>query len=214
MLTRELCRSARKVLAVEIDRRPYGLLAEKKEANLHLVNADFFKLPKEAFAGYDILVSNIPYSLSSKTLEWLVGNRMEAVLCLQSEFVEHMLARQSTRKYSKLSVFTSLFFDVHSIAKVPASCFRPVPKVDSRIVRLLPKECDAGPDELRAITLLMSHKKKKVRNAVSDSRRQLGIGAERARELGDRLPHGNDKVFKLPPLELLAIARQIAMRDH
>lgn len=210
MLTHELCKTAKRVAAVEIDSGLYtGLEESCTEANLQLVNADFFTMDRRELAGYDILVANIPYNLSSRTLTWLFEGRMEAVLCIQKEFAEHMLAKPSTRKYSRLSVFTSLFFDVRKVCRVPASCFYPKPRVDSIVVHMLPKGTSAAKEELDALALLMEHKKRKVRNALMDAHSQFGITAAHAKALSERLPDKDSRVFKLPPVGLLGLSREI-----
>lgn len=207
MLTHELCRHARRVLAIEIDRKLYDAYCEK-EKNLQLVNADFFDGDTD-ISGYDMLVSNIPYSMSSKTLAWLFGHRIEAVLCLQKEFAEHMMAREGSGNYSRLSVITSLSFSVRKVAKVPAGCFSPKPKVDSMVVHMLPKETTVNREEMNVITLLMEHKKKTLRNALVDARQGFSLTKEEARGLAGRLEKAESRVFKLSPYELLSIARVI-----
>ena len=94
ILTKELCALAKSVIAVEKDTRLFNILREKLDfPNLKLINSDFFDLGGETFNGCNIMVSNVPYSLSSKTISWLAEKQMEAVLCLQKDFVGHMLAR-------------------------------------------------------------------------------------------------------------------------
>lgn len=210
MLTKELCRAAGRVLAVEVDKALYeGLKATRTEENLELVNADFFSMGGKLLNGYDLVVSNIPYSLSSKTVSWLLENRMEAVLCVQREFAEHMLAPPGTRGYSQLSVSCALSFDIKEVCKVPASCFSPRPRVDSTVVHMLPRGRDASARELALVALLMEHKKRTLRNALEDARSGLGVSAQQARGIADMLQMRQSRVFKLSPEELLAAAREI-----
>lgn len=209
MLTRELCSVADRVIAVEVDAGLCAELEEGREPNLRLVNSDFFAMDRRELSGYDILVANIPYNLSSKTLAWLFDARIEAVLCVQKEFAEHMLAGPSTRKYSKLSVFSSLFFDVKRVCKVPSACFHPRPRVDSCVVHMLPRRTRASREELEALALLMEHKKKKARNALADAHGQFKVTEEQARRLSERLHHMDDRVFKLSPVELLELSGEI-----
>ena len=209
MLTHELCKTAKSVLVVEIHKRLYGLAKDFPEKNLKVLNRDFFQVGRAAFRGCDILVSNIPYNLSSKTLMWLFDNGIEAVLCLQREFAEHMLSKPSTGKYSRLSVFASLFFDVSLVAKVPASCFYPMPKVDSCIVHLMPKRSDATKGDMGIISLLMTHKKKKLRNALLDSSSQLKMSKQDINKVLAEIPFKDRRPFQMSPNELLDASRQI-----
>ncbi len=208
ILTRELCAVAKSVKAVEIDRALFERLGrELRFDNLTLMNKDFFELGDEDIAGADMLVSNAPYSLSSKVVEWVCRHRVQAVLCLQKEFVEHMLAKPGTRNYSKLSVMVALQAEVERVRDVVAGNFYPKPKVDSCIIRMRPRAGDAG-QPLALIGVLMSHKKKTVKSAVLSSARQLRISKVRAREIAGKLGSG-ERVFKLQPGALLKIAEQM-----
>ncbi len=212
-LTRELCSAAKSVFAVELDSRLFKLLKETlREQNLRLANADFFSLDPKTLEGYDILVSNVPYNLSSRLLLWLAARRIEAVLCLQKEIVERMLAKPSTKSYSRLSVFSSLMFKVEKTMDVPRGCFFPVPGVDSCVIHIKRSGSDVGREEMAVLTLLMEHKRKELRNAVIDSRKQLAISKEEAAKLAGGLEDRYERVFKMGPERLLAAAREIGKR--
>lgn len=211
VLTRQLCKTARSVLSVEKDRRLYYMLSESLHCpNLSLVNADFFELGEKQLHGVDIMISNVPYMLSSRIIEWLISRKLEAVLCLQKEFVERMLATVGSRKYSRLSVMSALLLEVESIAEVKAELFYPKPRVDSEIIHIKPLMREISEEDASLIKLLMEHKKKKLRNAVIDSSSQLGISKEQARELADSFSNSEERVFRIAPEDLLLSARRLA----
>jgi 16S rRNA (adenine1518-N6/adenine1519-N6)-dimethyltransferase len=141
---------------------------------------------------------------------WLDEHSMQAVLCLQKEFVEHMLAKAGSRNYSKLSVITDLSFSITKIMVVSRMNFFPVPRVDSVIVYLKPKERKYTKEEIGIVNLLMQHKKKKLMNAMLDSHYYLGLDKK---EIGKKLrPLESElsrRVFLLPPQELVGIAAKI-----
>src|SRR5690349_21760406 len=88
ILTKELCKHAKRVIAVEKDANLYRFLTnEIKSKKLKLINKDFFKASDEELETekIDIVIANIPYNLSSKVVEWLFTNSKQAVLCLQKE---------------------------------------------------------------------------------------------------------------------------------
>lgn len=209
-LTAELCKTASRILAIEIDRRLFTYLNESLHCNkLKLVNSDFFKLDSSSFGGYDMLVSNVPYHLSSKVLSWIIDNRMEAVLCLQEEFVDHMRALPNTSRYTNLSVFCSLFFSVEEIAKVPASYFRPVPKVASKVVHIRIKDSRADRETMRIIAQIMVHKKKRLKNAIMGSRKALGLDKNEIGRLLSGMPNAESRPFQLQPSSILESAEYI-----
>lgn len=210
MLTKELCRYAKKVIAVEKDQRLYAFLRSTLQMkNLELINADFFAVqwPAHVINSIDIVIANIPYNLSSRTISWLFTNNKSAVLCLQKEFVEHMTAPEGTRNYSRLSVMCALSFNIIEIMHVPRSSFNPVPKVDSTIVLIKPKKLRISADEYNIINLLMQHKKKTLRNAIIDSAPELGD----TRRLQDYIAKNDcsERVFKMTPDEILEISRNL-----
>lgn len=208
ILTEELCRVAKKVIAVEKDSRLYDLLsANLHYDNLQLINADFID-EKDSLPKVDIVISNIPYSLSSSVIEWLSERRVKAVLCLQKEFVEHMMARPDTRNYSMLSVASHLSFRVVKIMNVAAGSFRPIPMVGSVIVYLEPKEHAVSERERKILGLLMQHKKKTLRNALLDSEKQLGIEHGRLLKIAETLGI-KERPFKMQPEELLEVSARI-----
>ncbi|KAF1328437.1 Dimethyladenosine transferase, partial [Globisporangium splendens] len=98
---------------------------------------------------FDACVANIPYQLSSIIVSRL-SNYMHkfpthfqsAVLLVQEEFALRLLAkyvmRPGSQNYSRLSVNTALVADVTSIVKVGRGHFLPPPKVDSRVIKLVP----------------------------------------------------------------------------
>ncbi len=207
-LTSELCKKAKKVVAVEKDEGLFDTLkAELSAKNLKLIKGDFFDVESEIEKEHvDIMIANIPYNLSSRVIGWLEQHSLPAVLCLQKEFVEHMTAKPDTSKYSKLSVIAALEFRIVKIMDVSKGNFNPVPKVDSAIVLIEPSGRKVSEEENRLISMLMQHKKKKLRNAIYDSRKELGLSDEMARSIAEATEHNADRVFKLEPAVLLKIA--------
>ncbi|MGC8676318.1 MAG: 16S rRNA (adenine(1518)-N(6)/adenine(1519)-N(6))-dimethyltransferase RsmA [Candidatus Micrarchaeia archaeon] len=213
ILTKELCSVAKKVVAVEIDPLLYSNLRHSIRAeNLKLLNKDFFKTEAEELelGSTDIMIANIPYKLSSKTIAFLHRHRLQAVLCLQKEFVEHMLAKPGTHKYSKLSVMSQLSFSMTKIADVPRGNFRPVPKVDSSVVYIKPKG-EISADEEQMISRIMQHKKKTLRNAVIEALESAGMRRDDASKAAERIAGKTpeERVFKLEPTALLELAKEM-----
>jgi|GEM_PF-898028 16S rRNA (adenine1518-N6/adenine1519-N6)-dimethyltransferase len=210
ILTEALCRKARRVTAVEKDGRLYDIVRENIKSNrLNLINADFFSVDFHSLGKIDIMISNIPYNLSSKVIYWLSQKGIPALLCVQKEFAEHMMAGPGTRDYSKLSVISSLMFNLHFIREVPAGNFFPRPRVDSAIIYLAPRSNSLDDYDVKIISLLMNHKKKRLRNAIIDSSKGLGLKKDAARELAGQIGNSEERPFKILPEDILAIARTI-----
>ncbi len=208
-LTRELCRVAKKVTAVEKDAMLSEMLrARLQSGNLEVIEGDFLDVSASLPKDIDILIANIPYNISSKVIEWAVSNEIESVICLQKEFVEHMTAKPGTREYRRLSVACALTVSVTEIMDVPPTCFLPRPKVSSELIYMRPNGFVIREADYDMIRLLMEHKKKRVKNALSDSRRQLGLDAGKAKELSLAPALAESVVFKLTPQQILETARE------
>ena len=209
ILTRELCARAKKVIAVEKDVLLYDELKRSFDfPNLKLIRADFLELADEQLdlKEIDIVIANIPYNISSEVIGWLCEKGKEAVLCLQKEFVEHMLAKEGTRNYSKLSVFSALSLSISEIMDVPKGNFSPVPKIDSEVIYVKPKKTRLTEKQEGVIGALMQHKKRTVRKAFVDSRAYFGETKKGMDEIARETGSAEKRVFTLSPTELLELA--------
>jgi 16S rRNA (adenine1518-N6/adenine1519-N6)-dimethyltransferase len=141
-LTVLLIESGVEVLAIEWDSRLFDYLGEKfaQSPNLKLLHDDGLAYVKEnrQWTGWK-LVANLPYSVASPILvELALANdppdRMVATL--QLEVAQRITAATDDDDYGILGLLVRLQFEVLECFKIPASCFFPVPKVDSACVAL------------------------------------------------------------------------------
>ncbi|MDE1845662.1 MAG: ribosomal RNA small subunit methyltransferase A [Candidatus Micrarchaeota archaeon] len=210
ILTKELCKHAKKVVAVEKDANLYRFLKnEIKSRKLKIINKDFFKATAQEIEkeSVEIVIANIPYNLSSKVIEWLFDNSKQAVLCLQKEFVEHMQASPGTENYSRLSVMSSLCFSITKILDVSRGNFYPAPKVDSAIIYMRPRQVKISEREKMLINLMMQHKNKTIRNALIDSHRYLKMDKPEIAQKIDGMENLSERAYKLTPEKMLEAAR-------
>ncbi|TMW55289.1 hypothetical protein Poli38472_013180 [Pythium oligandrum] len=143
------------VHSVEYDERMVERLQERfgsEAERLSIEQTDFenfefvTKEGDERVRHLDACVANIPYQLSSIIISRLTTymhrypERMQcAVLLVQEEFAQRLLAKPGSQNYSRLSVNTALVADVESVVKVGRNHFLPPPKVDSRVIKLTPR---------------------------------------------------------------------------
>ncbi len=211
MLTKPLCESAAAVLSVEKDRKLYDMLSASMDfANLKLMNSDFFSLGAEVVAGYDAIIGNVPYNVSGKLVLWLAVSRIEAFICVQKEFIDHVLAKSGMRKYSRISVVSALSSDIAILRdRIPPSYFFPKPKVESVFVRITPKKAKVGEAEIRIISSIMSYKKKTIANALRDSAAALDLDKNAAEEILKSIEVPEKRPFAMEPYELLGFAASV-----
>jgi len=134
------------------------------------------------FPSFDIVISNLPYSVSSKiTFRLLDIGFKEAVLMYQSEFADRMIAPPGTKDCGRLSIMVQTYAAVRPCFKLPPSCFSPRPQVHSTVVKIIPRE-PIFPINNRilyadVVRALFSHRRKTVRNCLKGS---VGTMLERA----------------------------------
>ena len=140
-LTRLLCQSARRVLALEVDPRMVEFLKEEFAdcANLEVQEQDALRYPFEGLPESTVVVANLPYNISTPILFRLLEARARIrsmVLTLQLEVARRLIAKPNTKDYGVLSVIAQHMSEVRFGFHVSRKCFRPVPDVDSGVVRL------------------------------------------------------------------------------
>jgi len=190
VLTRELAVAGRSLEAYEIDRENYESTRaslQGKAVDLHL--GDVFKeSPK-----FDVLVSSLPYSESATFVEWLAMSRYSrAVVLLQEDFVKKITAPPGSRDYRGISALAQITSEIEVLERVGREAFVPSPKVNSLVVRFLPK-IRLDRQEILDVHILFSLRRRKVSSVLAE----LGMEAE-----GD---FGNRRVYSLAPQEVYGI---------
>ncbi len=174
-LTRLLLERVPRLEVIEIDRDLAARLqAEFPRERLTVHSADALRFDFAACPPGLRLVGNLPYNISTPLLFHLAGyaGRVRDMhFMLQLEVVERMVARHSTPAYGRLSVMLQTRFRMQKLFRVPAGAFRPPPKVESALVRLVPMTASERPalDEevfARIVAAAFSARRKTLRNAL------------------------------------------------
>lgn len=185
-LTLPLSRSGASVIAVEIDaelakflhkelekRNGKGVKIECKD----ILELDFIGL-HEQFQRKIKIIGNLPYNITSPVLFKLMeaANYLEAaVLMLQAEVAERVLAGPGNKDYGILSVMVAYHSECRRIMRVKASQFHPPPKVDSQVISLLFRDCPLTPRVehswlAQTVKAAFSHRRKTLRNSLLASK--------------------------------------------
>ncbi len=139
------------------------------------------------------IVGNLPYNISSPLLFHLMNFSScieDQHFMLQREVVERMVAEPGNKAYGRLSVMLQWQYDMELLFIVPPTAFDPMPRVDSAIVRMIPREnpeaCSPVALE-KTVTQAFSQRRKMLRNNLaplfSESRLiELGIDPTRRPE--------------------------------
>ena len=169
--------------AIEFDRDLLEPLtaAAKAHGELTLIHADVMNVNFSALAGDAStdggqirLVGNLPYNLSSPILFHALDHAAtvrDMHFMLQKEVVDRMAAGPGSKIYGRLSVMLQAYCTVTALFKVGPGAFRPPPKVDSAVVRLVPhsREQVGINDRLRfaeVVRAAFGQRRKTLRNAL------------------------------------------------
>jgi 16S rRNA (adenine1518-N6/adenine1519-N6)-dimethyltransferase len=182
-LTEVLAQRSLCVYAVEID--PHLAMGlQGMFQNVRVIKGDALEIE---LPDYNKIVSNLPYQISSKITYRLLSRPFElSVLMFQQEFAKRLVATVGSREYGRLAMVVGFFCEAKILEILPRSAFRPVPEVNSAIVRLLPRSVrpDVKPEVfLRLVEGLFRQRRKKVKKALA----ALGVSKEKLAEIDAKL---------------------------
>ncbi len=230
-LTQPLVQRLGFLTVIELDRDLAAKL--RKEKNLYVIEADVLKvnIADEIYVNYAIntgskneinssefsskskindklrIVGNLPYNISSPILFHLldaVDSIKDQHFMLQKEVVERMVAKPATAAYGRLSVMLQWRYAMENLLFVPPESFAPPPRVDSAVVRMLPRP-DAAPLDPKRLSEI-------VRVAFSQRRKllrhTLGKWLEEKNFAGDF--NVTRRAEEVPVSEYIALAQQCA----
>jgi len=177
---------------VELDRDLVGRLARKfgERVSVHAGDAldfDFGSLVSEDRRDEAPLriVGNLPYNISSPLLFHLMRYATlvrDQHFMLQNEVVERMVAPAGSSDYSRLSVMLQYRYWMDKVLDVPPEAFNPPPKVDSAVVRMIPRAVADLPEvDLEVFEAVVaqafSQRRKMLRNTLHSYRDRVDFDA-------------------------------------
>ena len=212
VLTERLAQRVETLTAIEIDERAVAVLRERVPGadvrTEDVRDTDWAALAEETGEPLWVL-SNTPYYLTSPLLFSLLEQRQhvaEAVLTMQREVAERIVAAPRTKSYGILSVLLKLFAAPELLFTVPQQVFSPQPDVTSAVVRL---QFNAGgePEDLRFddvrryVRAAFNQRRKMLRNSLSTWTKEQGVG----------FPNdwGRKRAEALTPQEFATLARHL-----
>lgn len=150
-LTQYLCETARRVLAVEIDKKLIPILEETlaEYTNIDILNEDILKLDiasvvREYNNNRPIkVVANLPYYITTPIIMNLFEKHIPLAgitIMIQKEVADRIQAGPGTKDYGSLSLAVQYYAKPYIAANVPPNCFMPRPKVGSAVINLTPHE--------------------------------------------------------------------------
>lgn len=146
-LTREMASTAKKLMAIEIDKNLIPILSKTlaEFENAVVVNEDIMKADVEKLIAEHLeskpvkLVANLPYYITTPIIMKFLEEGIDVtdiVVMVQKEVAERINAKPSTKEYGALSVAVQYYCDTEIVSKVPRHLFVPQPNVDSIVIAL------------------------------------------------------------------------------
>jgi len=184
-LTEELVKLHNKIYSYEIDLKLFQYLTKKfsKNKNLMLYNEDILKadLPP-----HNIVISNIPYSLTGAIIEKVFYNENppRGVLLIEDSIAERIFSKNEYKKFSRITVSFNAFMEPIKKYKISRFNFIPTPKIDLALIIVKPKDdidqfLLADKERkffLKFVAGIMPYKNKNIINALSLFVKNEGFG--------------------------------------
>jgi 16S rRNA (adenine1518-N6/adenine1519-N6)-dimethyltransferase len=144
---------------------------------VELVRGDAKEVDLLALAGDTpiTVAGNLPYAITGAILRRLIEQSelvKHAVLMVQREVRDRLVAAPDTSEYGALSVFAQQVFRVETVTHVPRTAFHPPPKVTSSVVKLTPLETPRAPRSAgftQIVRAAFQARRKTLRNALSQA---------------------------------------------
>jgi len=208
-LTEPLSRVLRHLHVIEIDRDIVAHLQRAyAPARVSVHTGDVLEFDFLALPGDLRVVGNLPYNISTPLLFHLAryaGRIRDLHFMLQKEVVERMVAAPGGRDYGRLSVMLQYRFDMESLLEVGPGAFSPPPKVDSAVVRLLPRP------QAQLTAVAEAGLAQVVRRAFSQRRKTLRNSLAGLLDAGDYAALGIDPGLRA---ENLAVGDFVAISNY
>lgn len=185
VLTCELAKRAKKVVAIEFDKRLLPVLNETlsefenvKIINKDVMKTDLKKLINEEFFGMNVVFcANLPYYITSPILMKLLEERLNLkaiTIMVQKEVAQRICAEVGSRNSGSISLSVNYYSEPEILFSVKSGSFMPAPKVDSAVIRLNIREkpaCEVLDEKLlfRIIKMSFLQRRKTVINALSNN---------------------------------------------
>ncbi len=203
-LTEAILSAGAEVIAVEADSAFCRFLERRFGPRISLIQADAVKafLPE-----FDKVVANLPYQISSPiTFKLLEHGFVMAVLMVQREFAERMVAEPGTRDYGRLSVGVHYRARCEIAFNVSKASFWPQPAVDSSVVTMTPRKPSFSVADERVFydvtKAIFSHRRKKVMNALATDPASLAYLSGVDVPAFSDLPYASSRAEQLTPAEI------------
>ncbi len=184
VLTAELCKRAKKVVSIELDKRLLPVLDETlgefdnfEVVNDDILKVDLHKLIREKFSECEnvSVCANLPYYITSPVIMKLLEDKLpvkQIIVMVQREAADRLTAPVGSRESGAITVAVNYYAEAEKLFNVSKGSFVPSPKVDSAVIRLTVYEkppIETKDEELffKTVKAMFMQRRKTALNSVS-----------------------------------------------
>ena len=147
-LTKELKKYNANLICYEVDRDLSDILSKLENNKTKVIWQDFLKSNikediKDIKYNKLFIVGNLPYYITTPIIEHIMDsdiNLDKLVIMVQKEIADRFLAKPHTKEYGYITVILNYYFNISKVTDVSKYAFKPVPKVESTVLRLISKD--------------------------------------------------------------------------
>jgi len=166
------------LIGVEIDTDTKKYLDKLEDDKTRFIYKDFLSTSFSSIVDNKTytniyFIGNLPYYITTPIIEKITElelENMEMVTMVQKEVADRFLAKPHSKNYGYMTVLLNYYYDINKVCDVKKECFYPVPKVDSTVVKFIPKKDKVKIDVEKFKTFLkicFKYKRKNLKNNLN-----------------------------------------------
>ena len=172
-LTKLIPNKVKKITAIEIDFNLCQILKKENISNLHIINQDILKVDLKSI-NPNIIIGNLPYYITTPILFKILksGIKWEKIFfMMQKEVADRIVSKPNLKSYGRLAIMIQILSNPELLFNISPQVFRPIPKVDSSLIKLTKtKEFDIKDYERfeHIIRTIFNKRRKKLKNCITE----------------------------------------------
>jgi len=183
-LTKELQKTGAKIIAYEIDLETKEYLDKLENEKTKIIYEDFLNRDIKQDVNemeYQELhvIANLPYYITTPIIEKIIKSNINPktmILMVQKEVADRLSAKPKTKDYGFITVYLNYYFNIKKLFNVSKTAFKPIPKVDSAVLKFEKQNEYKINDEEKFISLIkdaFKHKRKNLNNNLTAYNKEL-----------------------------------------